>query len=591
MIAHTRPVARRALFAVTVLALLCAAQLVVAGRAQGRTVSFEGREVQVPRGWPVYRLAQHPRLCVRLDRRAVYLGRPSPNQSCPADLIGRRRAIVVEPGRAPGAGSSAAASQTAPGPAPRASAARAATFTGLGFDACSAPSSRTMRAWRAASPYQAIGVYIGGINRACSQPNLTASWVAAQTEAGWHLLPLYVGRQAPSSDCGSCATLSSSQAAAQGVAAAVDAVAQAEAIAIGPGSPIYFDMESYARSASASAATLAFLQAWTKKLHGLGYDSGVYSSSGSGIVDLASKVGTSYVLPDELWIANWNGQKSTSDPAVPAGAWSPHHRVHQYRGGHDETYGGVTINLDNNYVDAATVGTAALPGRDDPIGRIEALESPAPGQVRVQGWAYDPNDPTEPVEVRAYVGGHAGAEGALEYELGAAGLPRPEVGAKHPVAGEAHGFEASFPTTRSGQEQVCLYAVDLGPGSDRLLGCRTIGIPVAIVLSHVRATRRGVFVRIACEWPRGSTCAGQLRLRTRIRIALPHRRGRPVRLRTVRRALAGRPFRLGGGQSRSLLVPLSAAGRALLRERGHLRAQLIAAIPDGRRSAALGLGR
>ena len=35
-----------------------------------------------------------------------------------------------------------------------------------------------MAAW-AASPYRAIGVYIGGANRACSQPNLTSSWVSA----------------------------------------------------------------------------------------------------------------------------------------------------------------------------------------------------------------------------------------------------------------------------------------------------------------------------------------------------------------------------------------------------------------------------
>ena len=34
-----------------------------------------------------------------------------------------------------------------------------------------------MSAW-AGSPYRAIGVYIGGLNRGCSQPNLTASWVS-----------------------------------------------------------------------------------------------------------------------------------------------------------------------------------------------------------------------------------------------------------------------------------------------------------------------------------------------------------------------------------------------------------------------------
>ena len=130
-------------------------------------------------------------------------------------------------------------------------------------------------------------------------------------------------------------------------------------MAIGPGSPIYYDMESYTQTSTATAATLTFLEAWTAKLHALGYLSGVYSSSASGIEDLAGTIGTGYLLPDALWIANWNGLKNTADPAVPATAWALHQRIHQYSGGHNETYGGVTINIDSNYVDGPTVGTRA----------------------------------------------------------------------------------------------------------------------------------------------------------------------------------------------------------------------------------------
>ena len=156
-------------------------------------------------------------------------------------------------------------------------------------------------------------------------------------------------------------TISSSLATAQGTEAASDAVAQAAALGIGAGSPIYNDMEAYTQTSSATAATLAYLEAWTEKLHSLGYVSGVYSSSGSGIEDVAGQVGTGYNLPDHLWIANWNGQQNTIDPNVPATAWAQHQRIHQYRGGHDERYGGVTINIDNNYVDGATVGNVAPP--------------------------------------------------------------------------------------------------------------------------------------------------------------------------------------------------------------------------------------
>ena len=69
------------------------------------------------------------------------------------------------------------------------------TYLGNGFDACSAPSSSTMDAWLA-SPYRAVGVYVGGVNRACAQPELTATWVAHQEASGWHLLPIYLGLQA-----------------------------------------------------------------------------------------------------------------------------------------------------------------------------------------------------------------------------------------------------------------------------------------------------------------------------------------------------------------------------------------------------------
>jgi hypothetical protein len=567
-------------------ALACWIAAVPAG-ASARLVDFQGQRVEVPRGWPVYRLSEHPGMCVRLDRRAVYLGRPAANQRCPADAIGRRRAILVE-GAAAGASASALPTPTRP----LASASAGGNlFTGLGFDACTAPSSRSMAAW-SSSPYRAVGVYIGGLNRGCSQPNLTASWVSAQTAAGWNLIPTYVGLQAPTSSCGSCAKLSANQATAQGSAAASDAVAQASTLGMGPGSPLYFDMESYSRTASASAATLAFLEAWTEELHALGYVSGVYSSSASGIADVADQLGSGYNLPDDLWIANWNGQQNTVDPNVPASAWSQHQRIHQYRGGHDETYGGVTINIDNNYVDGATVGNAApLAAGEDPIGALDLTGSPSPGQLRVRGWALDKSAPTQPLAIRVYVGGRAGAPGALVNELGAiATLTRSDVAARYRQAGGQHGFDVSFPTVKSGPQPVCVYALNTGPGADRLLGCKATTIPVAITLSNLRTTRGGVRVRVACEWPAGTQCPGQLALRTRFKVALPHRRGRSPRTKLVTRSLGRRAFRLSGERSHAFQVPYTAGARTLLRERGQLRTQLIAAIPGGRRVAVLNAG-
>src|SRR5262249_26963964 len=120
--------------AVAALVLLALAVSLVAAAtpAAARTVQFDGRSVDVPRGWPVLRLAEHPRAWGRLDRRAVYLGRPGANQRCPAEAMGRRRAVLVEPRSAIRARAKASAVATpAPGPVSSPEA-----FTGLGFDAC-----------------------------------------------------------------------------------------------------------------------------------------------------------------------------------------------------------------------------------------------------------------------------------------------------------------------------------------------------------------------------------------------------------------------------------------------------------------------
>ena len=48
------------------------------------------------------------------------------------------------------------------------------TFRGEAFDACAAPTTAQMKAWRG-SPYRAMVIYFGGVSRGCKQPNLTAA--------------------------------------------------------------------------------------------------------------------------------------------------------------------------------------------------------------------------------------------------------------------------------------------------------------------------------------------------------------------------------------------------------------------------------
>lgn len=579
------------------LALLVALAATIGGAraeaAGGRTVHFDGRAVHVPAGYKVIRIAPGSATCQRLDRRVVYLGAASKQQSCPAgQVLGKRRAIVVAP--------KAKRSQVSPraaGPAAHASSNPVATasesgsvFTGLGFDTCSAPSTKAMAAW-AESPFRGVGIYIGGENSACSQPNLSASWVSAQTTAGWHLIPTYVGLQATTSSCSSCAKMTTVAAATQGSAAAEDAVTEAGAIGIGTGSPIYFDMESYSPTTSATKAVLTFISAWTTKLHALGYSSGVYSSSGSGIADLADQVGgTTYALPDDIWIADWDNQESTANSVVPESAWANHQRIHQFRGGHDDTYGGTTLNIDSDYVDGATVGVGSpVVTADDPIGKLELTGSPAPGQLRIKGWTLDPDAPTETLSITTVVGGREGQKGVETYELGPiANLERTDVAAVHTTAGPFHGFESHIVTIKSGPEPVCVYATNVALGGNRLLGCRTTTIPVAVTFPRVKAMPHGVKVTLACQFPAGTECPGHLGLRASFKVATPRRHKAP-RVHTVTRSLGTRTFHLSGAKWHTYYLPLTPGGLKLLRERGKLGAQLVAAIPGGRRGVGVPL--
>ena len=123
---------------------------------------------------------------------------------------------------------------------------------------------------------------------------------------------------------------------------------------------------------------LRFLTAWTRELHTLRYTSGVYSNSLSGISDLASNYANpSYAMPDIIYDALWNGAANTRDPAVPATDWAEHQRIHQYLGGQNATYGGDTINIDQDYLDvqrsAMPAGSAqASPASARATGAVDA---------------------------------------------------------------------------------------------------------------------------------------------------------------------------------------------------------------------------
>ncbi|MCR1786072.1 DUF1906 domain-containing protein [Nocardioides carbamazepini] len=242
-------------------------------------------------------------------------------------------------------------------------------FTGYGFDQCETQSQKNMDAWLAHSPFRAVGVYISGASRFCrTQKNLTPTWVSTQLAKGWRILPITLG---PQSTCVgrfprygatidptiSNASAGGYQAArAQGTAEADSAVAAAQALGIVPGSSLWYDLEGWSnyKDATCRESSLAFLSGWTARIRQLGYVSGVYSSAGSGIkiLDDARQQGRAdVVLPDRIWIARWDNVANTSTSYIAEDGWRPGNRMKQYRGGHNETWGGVTINIDSNYLE------------------------------------------------------------------------------------------------------------------------------------------------------------------------------------------------------------------------------------------------
>jgi hypothetical protein len=392
------------------------------GAAAGRLVAFRGLQVAVPVGWRVVDLAEHRHACIRLDRPSVYLGAASDQPTCPAHLIGGAPVMEIAPltprsesadggpvrvvrassGLAavqlpdvgpvgvavPGAGvlvtlsygagggrlmkgilasgivragghvGSGDAVQRPPSAPGGLGVSVPGDYRGKGFDTCTAPSQTVMDAWRSSSDYESIGVYIGGVSMGCAQPNLSAAWVARQVDRGWHLLPVYVGMQAPCSGFANRLSYDVPTARAQGEAEAADAMDRAAIRGIVAPSTLYADMEGYDSSnARCVAAVMSYLSGWTYALHTGAYQSGVYSSASSGMHDLSThytSLGAS--RPDDIFIAWWNHQADVDGGSyVPADQWQYQQRVHQYEGQQSESHGGYRMQIDVDFLVVSTV--------------------------------------------------------------------------------------------------------------------------------------------------------------------------------------------------------------------------------------------
>jgi hypothetical protein len=104
----------------------------------------------------------------------------------------------------------------------------------------------------------------------------------------------------------------------------------------------------------------------------------------------------------------------------------------------------------------------------NPFGSLDRAWSGG-GAARVAGWAIDP-DTSASISVRTFV------DGSPQLVAPAANA-RPDVGAAFPASGSNHGYDATVTGLSPGSHQVCVSALDVGPGADTQLGCQSVSEP------------------------------------------------------------------------------------------------------------------
>jgi probable HAF family extracellular repeat protein len=261
----------------------------------------------------------------------------------------------------------------------------------LGFDAATVPDPATMKTWWQSSPYYDIGIYAPGAPNGPTDPALTAAWVTAVTQQGWGIVPIWPGLQSPCGcsnppsgphahdaypGChqrGAAQTFSINpiQAQQQGQAQAKAAVKSVKSLGL-DGSIIYVDIENHDTSArdernlSCGAATEAYVAGWVKGMHqnaGAG-SAGVYAIVWNAVphahesqldaVDLQG-ADSVFLSRDDNRVTVW-GLNHDSDSQLDDTLWPNRQRIHQFRTGSQESWGGASLYVDSNVEDAPIAG-------------------------------------------------------------------------------------------------------------------------------------------------------------------------------------------------------------------------------------------
>ncbi len=286
----------------------------------------------------------------------------------------------------------------APGRAPRQIAASTpGDFTGYGFDQCVAPTQAAMDAWcHRRRPSVRSGIYISGDSRACRvQPNLSPD---LGRDPGGARLATAADRPRPAGLLP--AALPALRRRLQDQPEARRQLRDRPRPGRGRGRQERHRRRGAGhragqhavvrpRVASTSPTPTAASRPWRSSAPGSpgsrssATSPGFYSSASSGIKMLddarISRPGQ-FALPDRIWIARWDGVANTSTTYIPEDGWRPGGRMKQYHGGHNETWGGVTINIDSNYRDSRRRLPAPAP--ETHCGGTRSTSRPTPPSSR-----------------------------------------------------------------------------------------------------------------------------------------------------------------------------------------------------------------
>jgi hypothetical protein len=230
-----------------------------------------------------------------------------------------------------------------------------------GFDACVLPSTSAMQTWWNDSPYYNYYLYIGGSEKAnCGGATLSSSWISTVVNQGWDLAFIWVGPQMPSScssdGWGDTISLNTSTAYSQGENQAIAAYNKLVNLSVNvTNAPVIYDLEAYNGGSSCRAAAKSFMKGWADQMAVAPAQlSGTYGSACASYIDDFASDGNP---PDFVDPAAWgSGQSTSSIPCVSSTHWTHNQRHKQYAGGHNETYGGVTINIDNDCANGPVYG-------------------------------------------------------------------------------------------------------------------------------------------------------------------------------------------------------------------------------------------